>query len=247
MQYKCGIIGCGFIGWEAPDSHLRAYLDNEGCALRGVCDTKWRDAPVFLPKKPASLKPDEISVDAYVDYWEFLQEKRPDIVSVCTPPETHCDIVCDIAPHVKAIWCEKPVATSVKDAEKMRIVCQANKTLLVINHQREFTRPAFRFSRGIYNTGTHLFSLLLSMFKNLYFYEGKLYADDKEIILEEVDTEEPIFEFDCTHNKERMLPNVLEYIINCLESPNGWQRTNIYRAIQSLKLCKEYEETSVNK
>ena len=39
---------------------------------------------------------------------------------------------------VRAVYCEKPIATNVPDAERMVEACDKAGTLLVINHNRRF-------------------------------------------------------------------------------------------------------------
>ena len=50
----------------------------------------------------------------------------PEIVSICTPPESHRELV-DAAlasSSVRAIWCEKPLSTSLDEAEAMVAACR---------------------------------------------------------------------------------------------------------------------------
>jgi len=199
MTYTAGIIGLGSIAVSKPDCHMAAYRDCCSTDLVALCDSNesllstWR--PVVLNK--AKL---------FKEYKNMVSGNWLDIISVCTPPETHCQIVCDIAPYVKAIYCEKPIAFTLEEADSMIETCHKYKVILQVNHQRLFTRPKFRFSRGYINTGTHLFSLINHLFK-----------DGVEIEAEYVDTDEPIFELDCTHNKEPMILKGVEHLVECLK------------------------------
>ena len=186
-MYRAAIIGCGFIGVKAPDNHLQAYLDCEDVELVAVCD-----------KQPTIT-------NRWVRYKDMVKHERLDIVSVCTPPETHREIVCDIAPYVKAIYCEKPIALTLEDADTMIETCARYNVILQVNHQRNFMRPKFRYSRGIINTGTHMFALIQHLFR-----------DDIEVDIEAVDTEEPVFELDCTHNRDPMIIQGVKHLVSCL-------------------------------
>ena len=78
---------------------------------------------------------------AYSHHDEMLAEEDLDILSVATPSFLHHDHVIDAtqaAASPRAIWCEKPIALSVSEAEQMMIACEESNTRLVINHQRRF-------------------------------------------------------------------------------------------------------------
>lgn len=198
-MYKAGIIGCSWIAIDAPDSHLKAYEENPNTTPIALCDINGR-----------------------ADFTNCIDpDFDVDIVSVCTPQETHAEIVCMVAPFVKAIWCEKPIATTIEDAERMIEVCEGFGTTLVINHQRNYTNPKFRFSRGMLHTGTHVFALIDHLFK-------------VPVDVEYIDTDDRIFELDCLHTKERMLPNVLKFIVDKLDKGETYLDFN---ALTALRRC----------
>jgi len=216
-----GVIGCGFIGRDAPDSHVKAYFDCARTELVATCDkilAMWTEAPTH-----------------YLDYPDMLKAENLDIVSVCTPVETHCQIVCDIAPYVKAIYCEKPMATSLKECDKMIEVCDENNVILQINHQRRFVVPKFRFSRDLIGTGTHVFDLMRHLFR-----------EPQLVQVEFIDTQEHIFELDCTHNGERMILRGVEHLAECLDM--GWHTISDgfegkMALAQALEFKEQYERT----
>jgi len=179
--YKTAVIGCGRIGCGFVDDPLRgslsthagAYAAAKRARLVALCD---------LDISAASECAGGSDVHVYTDYREMLERERPDIVSVCTPPETHERIVCDVAraPGVGAIFCEKPIATMCSAAEHMIRVCAEQNVLLTINHQRRFSpfhqeighfvrrerglgkiqQVVCYYAGGVANTGSHLFDLL---------------------------------------------------------------------------------------
>lgn len=217
-MYRVGIIGCGRIGCEFPDSHLQAYLDCPDTELVAICDTDANKLWAY----PIKWK--------HYNYQEMVEVHKLDIVSICTPPETHCKIVCEIAPYVKAIYCEKPIALTLEDADKMIDICDKYKVILQINHQRRFTQPKFHFSRGILNTGTHAFDLVRQLFR-----------DDVQVEMEYIDTDESIFELDCTHNKEPMILKGVEHLVKCLKE--GRESISSGReARKTLELVLKYRE-----
>ncbi len=190
-KYRVGIIGCGFTGVSAPDSHFRAYRECPHTELIALSD-------IDLWRIPWGWQ-------EHAEYMEMVCAEHLDIVSVCTPVETRCQIVCDIAPYVKAIYCEKPIALTLEEADRMIETCHKHGVILQINHQRLFMKPVFRFSGDNINIGTHIFSLI-----------NHLFREGIEIEVEQVDTNERIFELDCTHTKEPMILKGVEHLVECL-------------------------------
>lgn len=65
----------------------------------------------------------------------MLNENKFDIVSICTPIQTHFEIVkkC-IETGVKAIFCEKTLSYSLEEAEEMLRLCKENNVIFGINY-----------------------------------------------------------------------------------------------------------------
>jgi UDP-N-acetylglucosamine 3-dehydrogenase len=80
---------------------------------------------------------------AFGDHAAMLEAVDPTVVSVCTPPGTHADIVGDCAAHpsVTAIHCEKPMDLTWRDCRRMVDDCDDRDVALTFNHQRRFVDP----------------------------------------------------------------------------------------------------------
>jgi len=230
-MYRCGIIGCGFIGVKAPDNHAMAYTQCMDTDLITLCDTRLWDSP--------------FSDNQYSDYHRMVKEANLDIVSVCTPPETHCQIVCGIAPYVKAIYCEKPIALTIEDADKMIETCHKHNVILQINHQRRFILPHLKFSRDLIDTGTHAFDLLRQIFGECsahpIFGSSFWLFGSQWVEIEYINTNEHIFELDCTHNAERMILQGVHHLVGCLEH-NRQSISSGEDGRQSLRLALKFKE-----
>lgn len=227
-MYKVGIIGMSWIAWKAPDNHLDAYLSYPHidpnvvtCDIDGFWD--YRD---------------------YRDYLDMVKENELDIVSVCTPVETHCQIVCDVAPYVKAIYCEKPMATTLEECDKMIKACKDSDTILQINHQRRFIKPKFTFSREIIDTGTHAFDLLNKLFGKITMVskDKVLFESGHQIEIEYInDMKEHIFNLDCVRSKEKMIALGVGSLIHCLDH-NLPSNSGGYEGREALKWALEYKK-----
>lgn len=151
MTYKAGIIGTGGIAGmgilgmhdeedigqkKVEASHAGGYRATEDVELVAVAD-------IDETKLGRFGEAWEIPSDRrYVGHESMLAAEELDIVSVCTPSYLHADHVIDAAESEadpELIWCEKPIASSVSDAEEMVDVCEETDTELLVNHSFRFT------------------------------------------------------------------------------------------------------------
>ena len=148
--YKAVIVGLTGIGarrpgepgaWPVygtmPRSHAAAYHRHPQTEVVAVCDIR-SEALTGFQREWADVWPE---VRVYTDYRAMLAEEKPDLVSVCTPDHLHADITVDAANGgAKAILCEKPIATTLADADRMIAAATANRYRLNI---RGVGRPFF--------------------------------------------------------------------------------------------------------
>jgi len=189
---RAGIIGCGRIGCGFDDdpargyvsTHAGAYTQTPGVELVALADVDAEKLARYGEKFKVAGR--------YTDYREMLERERLDIVSICTWAGTHRDLV-DAAVQAKprAIFCEKPIAESLADADAMVLRCADGGVLLMIDHQRRFDRfhqqvaeylHAGRLGKiqqvtcyymaGIANTGSHLVDLLRMFFGDVDWVQG---------------------------------------------------------------------------
>jgi predicted dehydrogenase len=73
----------------------------------------------------------------YSDYRDLLKEEKPDIVSICTWPPLHVEMVEESArAGVKGIVCEKPMSVDLGEADRMVTACRNANVVLIVGHQR---------------------------------------------------------------------------------------------------------------
>ena len=71
----------------------------------------------------------------YSDHREMLEKENPAVVSIASPPTLHSRHVIDCAERgVKGIFCEKPLAPTLREADSMIRACDDNGVKLSINH-----------------------------------------------------------------------------------------------------------------
>jgi predicted dehydrogenase len=138
---SAAVIGAGSQGRVHGFGHLAA----PGVTLVALAD---------VDEQVATDLAAELDVPhVYQDYRELLRTHRPDIVSVCTPPALHPEIVrAAAAAGVRAVHCEKPVALSYGEALDMVAIAEAAGVQLTFNLQRRF-EPVQRYAHELIAQG----------------------------------------------------------------------------------------------
>lgn len=73
------------------------------------------------------------------DAHEMLGRVEPELVVVATTAPSHAELVCHAAAGgAKAILCEKPMAVSLAECDRMIAACAASGARLAVNHQMRF-------------------------------------------------------------------------------------------------------------
>ena len=194
MKYRAAVIGCGRIGFgfdrdpkrKHVATHAGAYNFAKGVELEAVCD---------INKKALEECARRWHVrGAYTNFKKMLKKEKIDILSICTPPETHYSMLKEaVESPLKAIFCEKPLAVNVKDAEEMVRLCRKKGIILQVDHQRRFCplhenirdfirkkkfrdvqQVNFYYTAGVRNTGSHMFDLLRFFFGDVEWIEAFL-------------------------------------------------------------------------
>ena len=127
--YRTAIIACGMIARV----HARGWLGVDGCPTRigAIADTN----PDALREFGDFFEVPEQS--RYLDYREMLDAERPDLVDVCSWHQHHAEmVIAAAARQPRAILCQKPMASSMKEAREMMMACERNGVKLAIAYQR---------------------------------------------------------------------------------------------------------------
>jgi len=79
-------------------------------------------------------------LNAYGDVQTMLEQERPDIVDIITPPPGHLDAITTVAAAgVKAIICQKPFCTSMEEAERAVALADKAGVALVVHENIRFS------------------------------------------------------------------------------------------------------------
>lgn len=138
MKHRVALIGTGRVGYQfsfgdLPDSHADAVQQSETCELVAGVNRGADKLRAFGERHEVEA--------LYHDYHQMLAEVGPDICIIATHPELHCDMVvrCAAEPSTRAIICEKPMALSLDECDRMIQACEEAGVLLQINHNRRWS------------------------------------------------------------------------------------------------------------
>ncbi|MCY1152073.1 MAG: Gfo/Idh/MocA family oxidoreductase [Sphaerochaetaceae bacterium] len=136
------IIGTGGI---AP-FHIEGYLSEKGrTEIVALCDL-FTDKCEKIAEK-FNLNLDKVTITS--EYKTLLDRDDIDIVSLCIPPNIHCEVACAFLNHGKHVLCEKPMASSLEEADLMiEAQKKSNKQLGIISQNR-FRESAWKVKKMI--------------------------------------------------------------------------------------------------
>lgn len=131
-KLKLGIIGTGGI---CNNKHLPSLAKvADKVEVVALCDLVEEKA--IATKERHGLT----SAKIYTDYKELLADPEIDVVHVCTPNVAHCQITVDAFEAGKHVLCEKPMAATSADAQKMLDAWKKSGKKFTVGYQNRF-RP----------------------------------------------------------------------------------------------------------
>ena len=183
MAYRVALIGCGKIGSGFADdplmkgnvyTHADAYTRCPDTELVAVCDSD--------PSRLARCGERWSIAARYTSAVALIETEMPDIVSVCTPDATHYEVVRTLLTsqhHVKAVLCEKPLATSPEQAQELIRLADERGVVLAVDYTRRYANNLRAlqmflaagnlgtiqavggwYTKGTLHNGSHWFDLL---------------------------------------------------------------------------------------
>jgi len=146
-KLNIAMIGYGFMGRAHSNAwrQVRAFFDVPyEPVLKVICG---RDETAV--KKVAK----DFSWQEYATNWKDVVKRDDiDIVDICSPGYTHAPIAIASAEAKKILFCEKPLANTLQEAEEMLDAAQRNHCLHMICHNYR-RAPAVTLAREMINSG----------------------------------------------------------------------------------------------
>lgn len=127
QHLKWGLIGCGDITTKRVAPALR---DLPNCEFISVSRSKTQGRQSFAGESEA---------DSWYDDWrELVTDARVEAVYIATPVDLQEEMTRFFAESGKHILCEKPMALSVAECDRMIDTCRANGVKREITHLQAF-------------------------------------------------------------------------------------------------------------
>ena len=162
---RVGVIGVGNIA----RSHLKAYMEfADQCEVVALCDI----FPKHAEEKQAQLGLPPVPV--YESHCDMLAHEKLDVVSICTPPNTHAGIAIDCLNAGVNVIVEKPMAPSLEECDAMMAAQRASGKLLSVVHQNRF-RDDMAVVKAAVDSG--LLGHITHMQVNSSWWRGRSYYD----------------------------------------------------------------------
>jgi predicted dehydrogenase len=181
MAWRAALIGCGKIGSEfADDPRIRGILTH--AEAYSVCADTELVAVADVSSAAAERCRERWGVArSDTDSLRMLAEAQPEIVSICSPDETHYALIQAAlrTPGMRAVLAEKPLAITPAEARELVEEAAAQGILLAVNYSRRYAtghmalRDAIRsgrlgriqrvsgyYTKGTLHNGSHWFDLI---------------------------------------------------------------------------------------
>jgi predicted dehydrogenase len=113
-KLKFAIIGCGRISYKHVEGLIKNY---DEAVLISVCDLIIENANMRKNEYENIIKDSKVKV--YTDYKEMIEKENLDVVTIATESGYHPQIAIYCMEHGKNVICEKPMALSIEDADRM--------------------------------------------------------------------------------------------------------------------------------
>lgn len=134
-KIKVGCVGLGLMGKTHYDIY-KAHPSTQVVAIADVDDAKlagdWSKIP---PAGPASAKPVNLSdIKKYKDADQLIEDPDVDLVDITLPTFLHFRYVMKALECGKHVLCEKPVALTVQEADKIATESERSKGKFMVAH-----------------------------------------------------------------------------------------------------------------
>jgi len=132
---KIAVVGCGRIA----EIHARFLLKIVPKKNVAVCDLNFVKAKAFASAAGIT--------NCYDSLQKLLDEFKPDICHITTPPHTHADLAICCIEHGAHVFVEKPMCVSLSEADRIIAVSHCEKKLVCVGHQRLFEKQIIKAKR----------------------------------------------------------------------------------------------------
>ena len=198
---RLGIIGLGRVAWlletdplrGKPTTHWGAWQQVKGVQLTAVCDNDPQRLRAFQEAYPG--------VRGYLQYGDMLAHEPLELLSIAAYADTRCEMVlaaCKAG--VQGIWCEKAMATTLQEAQRIERAVKRHGVQLAMSYPRrwgganQWLAQALKsgelgtlesinvqFPSNFIHTGTHAFDVLRMLGGEVQSVQGWLESGSQRV------------------------------------------------------------------
>jgi predicted dehydrogenase len=121
------IVGLGSIG--------RRHLKNIRLTMPHAHITVWRQ------HAQPTQAPDNDLADHTVYQMADALDQKPDVALICSPATRHIDTALQMAEQGIHLFVEKPLSHSLANVDRLLLLCQQQKLILMVGYNLRFNRP----------------------------------------------------------------------------------------------------------
>lgn len=140
-KFRIAVIGAGFMG----SMHAQIFSKEPRAELVAVVDQNIERAKTLASALGVNVK-------AYSSHQDLLASEELDLVSICTPDHLHLEPALAIAAKGINLFVEKPIASTLEDAQKIVDACKAANVKLGIGYLLRFD-PRYYKARELITSG----------------------------------------------------------------------------------------------
>ncbi len=146
-QLRIGMVGYKFMGRAHSHAYRDAafYFDPQvEPVLQAICGRN---------EEKVKEAAEKFGWNSYETDWrELIKRDDIDLIDIVTPNNNHAEIAIAAAEAGKHVFCEKPLALTLEQSQRMLEAVEKNKVLHMINHNYRFA-PAIQFAKKLIEDG----------------------------------------------------------------------------------------------
>lgn len=154
---KVGLIGVGAMGRGHFDNYVRLMEEGFPVELVALCDIvpeRFAGEGTRMNIETGSRPIDASRFRTYADYREMMDKEALDYVDIALPTDLHCEATVAALDRGLHVLCEKPMARSVTECERMIAAAERNGRKLMIGQCLRFW-PEYEFLKACVDDGRY--------------------------------------------------------------------------------------------
>ena len=154
---KVGLVGIGAMGRGHFDNYVRLMEEGFPVQLVALCDIvpeRFQGEGTRMNIETGSKPIDASRFHVYTDYLEMMDTEELDYVDFALPTDLHCEATVAALDKGFHVLCEKPMARSVAECERMIAAAERNNRKLMIGQCLRFW-PEYVFLKECVDDGRY--------------------------------------------------------------------------------------------